>query len=55
MERREEWAAARWRRALEIEVERGEEVSDPARPAPPHVVAIVSMDILLRATRRFGR
>lgn len=55
MERREEWAAARWRRALEIEVERGEEVSDPARPAPPHVFAIVSMEILLRATRRFGR
>lgn len=46
---------ARWRRALEIEVERGEEVSDPARPAPPHVVAIVSVEVFFRATRRFGR
>ena len=24
-------------------MERGEEVSDPARPAPPHVLAIVSV------------
>lgn len=46
---------ARWRRNTEIEVERGEEVGDWLAAAPPHVVAIVSVEVFSRATRRFGR